>query len=57
MARLSDAHRQTCKVCRQPHKFDFQVPDELWAAVVPEHLWVVGVSFVTRPQRGWFAEG
>lgn len=30
--------RQTCKACGRPDKFDFSVPDELWAAVVPERL-------------------
>ena len=27
--------RQTCKVCGRPDKFNFWVPDEVWAAVVP----------------------
>jgi hypothetical protein len=27
--------QQTCKVCGRPDKFDFYLPDELWAAVVP----------------------
>ena len=30
--------RQRCKVCGHVDKFDFQVPDEIWAAVVPEAL-------------------
>ena len=28
--------QQTCKMCGQPEKFDFQVPDELWCSVVPQ---------------------
>ncbi len=31
-------NRQTCKVCGRPDKFDFYVPDEVWAAVVPEEF-------------------
>jgi hypothetical protein len=27
--------RQTCKVCKCPDKFDFNVPDEVWSRVVP----------------------
>jgi hypothetical protein len=27
--------RQTCKVCRQLDKLNFDVPDEIWNAVVP----------------------
>jgi hypothetical protein len=27
--------RQTCKSCGRRDKFDFNVPDSLWAAVVP----------------------
>jgi len=27
--------QQTCKVCGRPDKFNFQVPDETWASVVP----------------------
>lgn len=30
--------RQTCKACGRPDKFDFHVPDEVWAAVVPPTL-------------------
>ncbi len=29
-------NQQTCKVCRRPDKFDFNVPDELWKKIVPE---------------------
>lgn len=36
MGRRADPQQQTCKACRQPEKFDFVVPDEIWAAVVPE---------------------
>ena len=27
--------QQTCKVCGEPDKFDFHVPDDVWAAIVP----------------------
>lgn len=30
------SQQQTCKACGRPDKFDFHVPDEVWAAVVPE---------------------
>lgn len=30
--------RQTCKACGRRDKFDFHVPDEVWAAVVPPEL-------------------
>lgn len=30
-------YRQTCKVCWQPHRLNFSVPDAIWAAIVPEH--------------------
>jgi len=30
--------RQTCKACGRPDKFDFTVPDDVWAAVVPAFL-------------------
>jgi len=29
------AMRQTCKICGRPDKFDFNVPDKIWRAVVP----------------------
>lgn len=29
------SHRQTCKVCLRPDKFNFHVPDEIWEEVVP----------------------
>ena len=32
---MVDDQRQTCKVCQQPDKFDFHVPDPLWATIVP----------------------
>ena len=31
-----DCHQQTCKVCWRPDKFDFQVPDSIWKAIVPQ---------------------
>lgn len=30
--------RQRCKVCWSADGFDFNVPDEVWAAVVPREL-------------------
>ena len=30
-----DPQRQTCKVCGRADKFDFSVPDDVWASVVP----------------------
>ena len=27
--------QQTCKICGQPDKLDFTVPDAIWRAVVP----------------------
>lgn len=32
---MNDPQRQTCKVCLRPDKFDFHVPNEVWAAVIP----------------------
>jgi hypothetical protein len=32
------SQRQTCKACGRPDKFDFHVPDRVWAAVVPASL-------------------
>jgi hypothetical protein len=31
-------HRQTCKACGRPDKFNFHVPDAIWRAVVPPAL-------------------
>ena len=31
-----DPQRQTCKVCGRADKFDFSVPDNVWASIVPE---------------------
>lgn len=40
--RSKNGKRQTCKVCKCPDKFDFNVPDELWKRVVPmEYQWGV----------------
>ena len=33
--RSRGGRRQTCKVCKCPDKFDFNVPDETWNRVVP----------------------
>jgi hypothetical protein len=30
-----DPQRQRCKCCGMPDKFNFNVPDEIWAAIVP----------------------
>jgi hypothetical protein len=30
------AQRQTCKVCGRPDKFDFNVPADVWANIVPK---------------------
>ena len=27
--------QQTCHVCQRPDKFDFHVPDDIWAQIVP----------------------
>lgn len=27
--------QQTCKVCNQPDKFNFSVPDNIWNLIVP----------------------
>jgi hypothetical protein len=32
------AQPQTCKACGRPDKFDFHVREDVWRAVVPEHL-------------------
>ena len=34
--RSSTTRRQTCKACGRPDKFDFNISDEVWTAVVPE---------------------
>lgn len=31
-------NQQTCKVCGRSDKFNFHVPDDLWARVVPEEF-------------------
>jgi hypothetical protein len=33
-----DGQGQRCKACGQRDKFDFHVPDEIWAAAVPPDL-------------------
>ena len=35
LPRLRNPQQQTCKMCGQPEKFDFRVPDDVWRAVVP----------------------
>ena len=32
----ADGQRQTCKVCGRPDKFNFHIPDLVWASVVPD---------------------
>ena len=29
------SHRQTCRLCGRPDKFNFHVPDSIWQAAVP----------------------
>jgi hypothetical protein len=36
--RVASLQHQTCKACGNRDKFDFTVPDEVWASVVPDHL-------------------
>ena len=38
MTDTRDDQRQTCKACGRLTKFDFDVPDDVWAAVVPADL-------------------
>src|SRR5688572_14159858 len=33
--RAATPQQQTCKICNQPDKLDFHVPDDVWFAVVP----------------------
>ena len=35
--------QQTCKMCGQPEKFDFHVPDEVWRSVVPPEYQTLAV--------------
>lgn len=35
LPRLRDPFQQTCKMCGQPDKFNFDVPDDVWRSVVP----------------------
>lgn len=37
-ARIPSNQRQRCKACGRLDKFNFNVPDTVWAAVVPAHL-------------------
>ncbi|MDT3687360.1 MAG: hypothetical protein RO009_20210 [Pseudorhodoplanes sp.] len=34
----NNCQRQTCKACGVADKFDFNVPQDVWCAVVPHHL-------------------
>lgn len=38
MSDASHPHQQTCKACGRADKFNFNVPDALWDAVVPAEL-------------------
>lgn len=35
VAYLNDPQQQTCKVCGKKDKINFNVPDEIWASIVP----------------------
>jgi hypothetical protein len=35
---VDELRQQRCKVCWRADRFDFHVPDNVWAAVVPEAL-------------------
>lgn len=43
LPRLRAPMQQTCKMCGQPDKFDFYVPDELWREVVPKDYQALAV--------------
>ena len=61
--------QQTCKMCGQPDKFDFHVPDELWRSIIPtefqtlvvclycfdEEAAAKGIDFATALTELWFA--
>ena len=61
--------QQTCKVCGHRDKFDFHVPDEIWAAVVPpifqnrvvclacfdDYAGEKGIEYATRLKTLYFA--
>ncbi len=61
--------QQTCKVCGAPDKFNFHVPDEIWAAIVPapyrervvclycfdEFAAERGVNYASAVTELWFA--
>ena len=63
------SNRQTCKVCGRPDKFDFNVPDEIWRAIVPlefqrkvvclacfdDFACKKGVDYAYHLQTIWFA--
>jgi hypothetical protein len=63
------SQRQWCKVCGRLDKFDFNVTDEVWAAVLPEYLqnhvvclncfdsfaWIKGVSYASALRSLCFA--
>jgi hypothetical protein len=35
---MPSLNRQPAKICGQPDKLDFTVPDSVWRAVVPTHF-------------------
>ena len=43
MPRLRTAMQQTCKMCGQPDKFNFYVPDKIWKLVVPPEFQTLAV--------------
>jgi len=42
--------REICKLCWEPNRVGFDVPDDVWAAVVPKHVRerIVCLSCFTR---------
>ena len=69
LPRLRVPMQQTCKMCGQPDKFNFDVPDDVWRSVVPtefQHLVVClycfdeqaairGVSYASQLREVCFA--
>ena len=69
LPRLRVPMQQTCKMCAQPDKFNFDVPDDVWRAVVPpefqylvvclycfdEQAALKGISYVGKLSKVCFA--
>src|SRR3990167_10679689 len=65
----NQCQQQTCKVCGRSDKFDFSLPDAVWAAAVPaeyrsrvvclycfdEFAAQAGVAYGASPREGYFA--